>query len=307
MIFTSERFTICVFCILMGSLPMMGGGGLSAAAQEADTVEADTTSAPLYRVETVDGNRYLGTLVSKNEQEIVVDTREAGEVTLRREDVSTLREVDRSRLRDGEYWFENPFPTRHFFAPTAIGLRGGRGYYQNTWVLLNDVNYGITDNVSIGGGAVPLFLFGAPATPVWLLPKVTVSTPREHLHVGAGALAGTVLGEESGGAGVVYGLTTVGGRDKSVTLGVGYGYAGSEWSRTPAVNLSTMLRLGRTTYFVSENYFFPGTEGANGVISAGVRWAPESFAVDFGLFRPVAAEGSFIGAPWLGVTLPFGR
>jgi len=42
-----------------------------------------------------------------------------------------------------------------------------------------------------------------------------------------------------------------------------------------------------------------------------LRWAPENFAVDFGLFRPyVVGEsigGGFIGVPWLGVTLPFGR
>lgn len=297
-----RRRLLCFVLFAVLSIP-----GVGVAPVWAQQPDADTTAAPLYRVETVEGNRYLGTLVSENEREVVVDTRGAGEVTLRREDVATMREVNRSRLRDGEYWFENPFATRHFFAPTAIGLRGGRGYYQNTWVLLNDVNYGVTDNVSVGGGTVPLFLFGASATPVWLLPKVSVSTPRENLHLGAGALVGTIAGEESGGAGIVYGLSTIGSREKNFTIGVGYGYAGSEWSRTPAVNLSTMLRIGRTTYFLSENYFFPGTEGANGVISAGVRWAPEDFAVDFGLFRPVAAEGSFIGAPWLGVTLPFGQ
>jgi len=299
----STRRPHLISLILLAAL-FSAGVGAPVWAQQPDP---DSTAAPLYRVETVDGNRYLGTLVSETEREVVVDTREVGEVTLRREDVATLREVDRSQLRDGAYWFENPFSTRHFFAPTAIGLRGGQGYYQNTWVLFNDVNYGLTDNVSIGGGTVPLFLFGAPVTPVWLLPKVSFTAPRENLHLGMGALVGTVAGEETGGSGVVYGLSTVGSRDRSVTIGVGYGYAGSNWSQTPVVNLSTMLRLGRTTYFLSENYFFPGTEGANGIISAGVRWAPEDFAVDFGLFRPVGAGGPFIAVPWLGVTLPFGR
>ncbi|MCS4195563.1 hypothetical protein GGP46_000378 [Salinibacter ruber] len=38
----------------------------------------------------------------------------------------------------------------------------------------------------------------------------------------------------------------------------------------------------------------------------GVRWAPENFAVDFGLVRPLTAADGVIGLPWLGVTLPFG-
>lgn len=306
--FTSGRRKRIGFFVLLAGLLTMGGRAVPAEAQEADAVAADTTAPPLYRVETVEGNRYIGTLVSESEGEVVLDTRETGEMTFRREEVASMQEIDRSRLRNGAYWFENPFATRHFFAPTAIGLRGGEGYYQNTWVLLNDVNYGLTDNVSVGGGAVPVFLFGASVTPVWLLPKVSVSTPRENLHVGAGALVGTVVGEgESGGAGVVYGVSTIGPKDKNLTVGLGYGYAGSEWSRTPAVNLSGMIRVGRTTYLLTENYFFPGTEGANGIISAGIRWAPEDFAVDFGLFRPTGVESSFIGFPLLGVTLPFGR
>ena len=97
----------------------------------------------------------------------------------------------------------------------------------------------------------------------------------------------------------------MGNRDHNVTVGLGYGYADGGFASRPAINVSGMTRVGQKTYLITENYFFPGVDDAN-LISLGVRWAPENFAVDFGLVRPLTAADGVIGLPWLGVTLPFG-
>ena len=89
-------------------------------------------------------------------------------------------------------------------------------------------------------------------------------------------------------------------------MGLGYGYAGNDWSTRPVLNISGMRRVGRTIYLLAENYVFPGSE-PSGVVSVGIRWAPENFAVDFGLVRPLGVEGGFVGVPWLGVTIPFSQ
>ena len=260
----------------------------------------------MYRVETTDGQVLIGALMNETEQEVVIDARELGEVTIQRENIERLEELSPERFRDGEYWFPNPQSTRYFFAPNAIGIPKGTGYYQNTWVLFNNVNYGVSNNFSIGAGTVPVFLFGAEALPIWLLPKFSVSTPRETLHLAGGAVLGGVLGVgDSEGAGLLYGSATLGGRDHNVTLGLGYGFADGGFTDRPALNISGMTRVGRTTYLISENYVFPGVEDAS-LLSVGVRWAPENFAVDVALVRPLDAEG-IVGIPWLGVTVPFGR
>ena len=260
----------------------------------------------LYRVETTDGNVFIGTLVSEDDEQIVLDTREVGQITIARADIQRMTAIDPDRFRDGEYWFENPQSTRYFFAPNAIGIPKGSGYYQNTWIFLNNVNFGISNNVSIGAGTVPVFLFGVSALPFWLLPKVSISVPNERVHLAAGAALGGILGEENAGAGIVYGVSTVGSRDSNLSVGLGFGYAGSDWSSQPVVTIGGMTRVGRTWYLITENYLFPGGEAA-GVLSGGVRWAPENFAVDFGLVRPLDIEDEFIGVPWLGVTIPFGQ
>ena len=269
-------------------------------AQEPDSLE--TT----YRVETREGTTVVGTLVSETEAEVVLKTKELGTVTIKRADIKRMEEVGADRFQEGEYWFRNPQSTRYLFAPNALGLPKGAGYYQNTWILFNNVNYGVSDHFSMGGGTVPVFLFGAAALPIWFLPKVSVSTPRDNLHLAGGAVIGGVVGAGGDiGLGLVYGSATVGGRDRNATIGLGYGYTDGEFSDTPAINVSGMTRVSRTVYLLTENYFFPAVEDAN-LVSVGVRWAPENFAVDFALFRPLGPDiDGFVALPWLGVTIPF--
>lgn len=257
-----------------------------------------------YRIVTTDGNVFTGTLISEDDEKVVLKTETLGEITIKRENIRKMERLDSSRQRDGSYWFANPQSTRYFFAPNAIGLKKGKGYYQNTWVLFNNINYGISDNVSIGGGIVPLFLFGSVGTPLWFLPKISVPLADNNIHLAAGAMIGGVVGEGSGGGGLLYGATTFGNTDRNLTAGIGYGYAGGDISNTPVLNISGITRVSQTVYLISENYVFPGTD-FNGLISFGARWAPENFAVDFALVRPLEEAGGLIGIPWIGVTIPF--
>ena len=286
---------------------LIGGLALGPPALHAQELDSLDTTEQTYRIETTEGNVLFGTLTSETDTSVVLDTRQVGEVTVERTSIERMTNIGPDRFRNGEYWFPNPQSTRYFFAPNAIGIPKGQGYYQNTWILFNNVNYGVSDRFSIGAGTVPIFLFGAPAVPFWVLPKISLSSPQDNLHLAGGAMLGGVAGGGGGvGAGLLYGSATVGNRDHNATLGLGYGYAGDEIADTPAINVSGMTRIGRTTYLISENYFFPGTDGG-GVISFGVRWAPENFAVDFGLFRPLGDTDDFIAFPWLGVTIPFGE
>lgn len=291
--------TLGIALLLFGCLPLFLSGSLYA--QERASEET------VYRVETAQGEVVIGILVSETEQELTFNTEQLGQVTLKRANIRRMEEIDPENFRDGEYWHRNPQSTRYLFAPNAIGLPQGEGYYQNTWILLNNLNYGISNHFSIGAGTVPVFLFGANTFPVWILPKLSVSSPQDNLHFAGGAVFGGVLGSGEGSVGLVYGSSTIGSRDHNATLGVGYGYTGETFSDVPAINISGMTRIGRTTYLISENYIFPAVDEAN-LVSLGIRWAPENFAADFALVRPLSVEmGSFIAVPWLGVTIPFGQ
>ncbi|MEX0770620.1 MAG: hypothetical protein WD035_07800 [Balneolaceae bacterium] len=262
----------------------------------------------MIRIETLDGNIMIGTLLSESDDQLVMEVEGIGEITVQKSNIRRIDWIDPSRIRNGEYWFDNPQGTRYFFAPNAIGLRKGHGYYQNTWVFFNNVNYGVTNNFSIGGGLVPGFLLGGglSATPVWILPKLSIPIAYDKVHLAAGAMIGGTLGSDGGGGGLLYGSGTFGSSDNNVTVGLGYGFAGGELSDTPLVNISGMYRVKRTVYLLTEIYFLPGIE-ESGFALFGGRWAPERFAVDFGILSPLSVNADIIGLPWLGVTIPFGR
>jgi hypothetical protein len=276
----------------------------------------------IYRVITVGGDIFIGTLVQEDDEHIVLHIENVGELTMQRVNIRQMTQIDPSRIRDGEYWFVNPQPTRYYFAPNAFGLRDGNGYYQNTLLFFNNVNYGISDRFSIGGGLAPLFLLGASETPLWVLPKISVPLANDKVHLAAGAMLGGLLGTrgdaESRFLGLVYGLGTIGTYDNNLSLGAGFGYQGREFSSKPVINFSGMTRTGVRFYLITENYLFwteqsefrNGTfvtrDELTGVVSLGIRWAPENFAVDFYLARPLEETGEFIAFPLLGVTIPFG-
>jgi len=270
------------------------------------TSAAHAQQSDLYRIETTDGNTFIGQLIAETDESITILTESAGEITISRNNIRKMTLLENDRMREDGFWHDNPQSTRYLFAPNAIGLRKGEGYYQNTWILFNNVNYGITNNFSIGAGTVPLFLFGSSSTPFWIMPKLSIPVASDLVHLSAGALIGGVIGEDDGSGGLLYGTGTVGDTNKNLTLGLGYAYGGGEISSTPVVNISGMYRTGQSIYFISENYFIPDTD-AGGLVSFGVRWAPENFAVDFALIRPLEDFGSFVGLPWLGLTIPFGR
>lgn len=226
---------------------------------------------------------------------------------MNRADIRSIQEVDPQRVKNGVYWHGNPNATRYLFAPNAIGLSRGSGYYQNTWVFFNNVNYGITDRFSVGGGIIPIFLLGISETPVWLLPKFSQPVT-ESFRVGAGAMLGGVVGSDFSGVGISYAMATYGNEDHNLTAALGWGYQDTEFVSRPIVNISYMRRISRNWYLLSENHFIPSPdESYASLVSLGMRWAPETFSVDFALARPgEAGGGRLIGIPWLGVTIPFG-
>ncbi len=262
----------------------------------------------VYEVRTFDGTRIIGTLVREEEDSITLDVKGVGEITIRRNNIASITKLESAQFRDGRYWYPNPNATRHLFAPNALSIGNGSGYYQNTWIFFNNFNYGITDRFSMGAGFIPIFLFGVSSLPIWVLPKYSLPLGTDKLHVSAGGMLGGVIGEGSTGVGLVYGNATYGGRDNNVTLGIGFGYQGNDgFSDIPVINIAGMRRISQKYYVITENYFISVDDEFETLGSIGIRYAPETFSIDFAILHPFGVGGGFIGIPWLGVTIPFSR
>lgn len=262
-------------------------------------------------IETTDGNTYTGSLEVIEEGKIYELTTRIGVLKIKKTDIKNMKKVESSRIRNGDYWPDNPHSSRYFFAPSGYGLRKGEGYYSNAWIFFNQLSYGFTNYFTVGVGIVPTFLFGVrEVMPYWITPKFNFDLKNHNGAIGFGTIYFNALGSESSnnGFGLLYGSGTIGTREKQLTLGVGLGYANGEFSTIPAFTASGLVRTGKKWALITENYFI-FSEGEGFVLgSFGARYMAKRLAIDFGGFLPLSAEvGTTIVLPWLGINVPFGK
>jgi hypothetical protein len=258
-----------------------------------------------YTVETVGGTQFNGILRAASEEALTFETRELGTVTVPRFSLRQLTSQTPEQARRGFNYVGNS--THMFLAPTARNLHQGEGEAQVINVFLGEVNYGLTDNISLGLLLPVIPLVGIPA--VVVTPKFSVPL-NDKLRVGAGALYGFTTGldgtsVESGGVG--YGLATYGTADTNFTLGLGYGAVGGNVGSTPVGILGANVRLSRLFTFVNETYLvnFDSSGGFGGL--AGLRYATPRFSGSLGALYFTSRYDSGIYPAYLDVAFRFGK
>ncbi len=263
-----------------------------------------------WMIETTDGNEFVGQIVLEDSTGLILLTDDFGEINIALSLIKMKREIKASSIIEGEHWFANPHSTRYFYGPNGYGLNKGEAYYQNTWIMFNQLSYGITDFFSMGVGMMPLFLFAGSSTPVWITPKLSVPVVKDKFNIGGGVMYAHILGD-GGSFGISYATFSIGNRDNNLSFGMGQSFTESGFSDRPTFMLSGMKRVGRKTYLLTENYYLsmgidPGW--SFGILSIGARSVQKRLAIDYGLIIPVGKEiEMFFAIPWLGITIPFGN
>ena len=275
-------------------------------------------STKYVQIELKDGTTLKGKITAQQKDEISLQTPNLGIVQVSIATIDNIKEVENA------IGFDNPHSTRYYWAPSAFNLKKGEGYYQNAYLLLNSVNYGITDNFSMGAGFIfnPTFkdwqiLFFTPKFSFQAAPKI---------RVGGGAIvvaaftkgtffnskgSTTSKGYEPITGGILYGNTTLGSKNNNATLGLGWGFGNKEISSTPVVNLNFMKSIARKISFISENWLVTQADNNDfetmGVGSAGVRLFGDRLAVDLALIVPFSTNGDFnlIAIPFVGFVYKF--
>ena len=231
-----------------------------------------------------DGSTFMGRIIEIGEEEIKFETKH-GIMTISIFEITEVKLVSDDQLKDGKYWFPNPNCSRLFFAPTGRMLKQGEGYFADYFIFFPTVTFGITDNFTLGGGFSILPGADLDEQILLLTPKVGIKTSIK-MDLAIGALI--VKLPESTSAGILYGVSTFGSLDKSVTFGLGYGYFEDELADKPVIVAGGEYRTSRNISLVTENWLVP--EKDTPILSFGLRFFGEKLSADFALIFPLEDE-----------------
>lgn len=242
-------------------------------------------------IKTIEGETYTGEVVYIDSSNTVLKTKSVEFNILN----SSIKKIEIYNYT-GKYRYPNFNDTRYFFGASAIPIKKGGGYYQNLLLSSNFVNYGISDNISIGGGVELISLFnGTPL--LFLTPKVGFQVANK-THLGAGLLMGVIPNE--GAFFLPYGVSTFGSSDSNFTIGGGPAYFGSDIGG--AIMFSGMTRVNNSIILLSENYVLLGQESSTYLGIQGIRLLSRKNSFDFGL---IIIPGAGIPIPFIGYVRSF--
>lgn len=331
----SFRSTSFYKALLLTGILVIGFFNLANAQDDStkETTEKSEKNSPIVEIKLLDGTSIIGELIHEDDEKLTIDNVGLGEVEILKSKIDSYQILPEDSLKDGIYWHTSVNSSRSLFTPTGYGLKKGEGYYQNFMLLINQVSYGITDNFSIGLGFEVVSLItglnqigdsdAEMTLPAFMLtPKFSIPIKEDKWNVGVGGLLLHIPYADFN-LGVIYGVSTWGGRDHNITLGAGFSamkvddFDGDDnssssvrFSKRPAITVAGTTRLSKRFAMVSENWFFSDNNNNYGSLNTlGVRYLGDRVSIDLSLMAAGAAgEGFFISpVPLVGLTIPFGK
>ena len=256
----------------------------------------DSTQVQIISID--DGSTFMGRIIEIGEEEIKFETKH-GIMTISVFEISEVKLVSDDQLKEGKYWFPNPNSSRLFFAPTGRMLKQGEGYFADYFIFFPTLTFGITDNITLGGGFSIVPGLGLDEQILLFTPKVGIKTSKK-IDLALGALV-VKLPIDAPSLGILYGVGTYGSLDNSITVGLGYGYFDNKLTDKPIIVLGGETRTSRSISLVTENWLVPGKETP--ILSFGLRFFGEKLSTDFALVFPL--EDDVIIFPYIDFVYKF--
>ena len=201
----------------------------------------------------------------------------------------------------------DPNYSRLLFAPTARPLARGEGTFSDYELVFPGVAFGLTDNVSIAGGVSVIPGLGLREQVYYVAPKIGWNIG-DKAAVAIGGFAATIGDEHRDSLGIGYLMGTFGGRDRSVSVGLGALRATGAASTTPLLMLGGNVTVSRHVALVGETWLAldEGFGAAEQPIGVGVRFFGERLSADVGVVVIGALLDEGFPAPWASVSYHFG-
>ena len=249
-----------------------------------------------------DGTTLVGQIEKEQGGKITFRTSGGVGIELLASDVSGIERAPQE-ADGGLYQYHDPNYTRLFFAPTARTLKGGTGYFADYYIFFPSLAYGATDRLTLYGAMSIIPGLGLSEQLFFFAPKLGI-VQEESFALAAGFMA-IDIPESDIIPGIVYGVSTWGTKDSSLTAGAGWGWVRDEgdweYMDRPMIMVGGEHRVASSMKLLTENWWVPIDEAKkHPILSFGVRFFGEHLAADIGFFHVVGSgmEG-FPFIPWV--------
>ena len=173
-----------------------------------------------YIFEFRDGTTIIGTYLYNKEGNIWIKDLLNDLVYLPKVMVAQVHEANENNIVNGEYWFPNLHETRYFFSPSAFGLEKGEGYFGHSYFFLWQMQYGISEDFSIGFGTS---FAGFPTTlNVKYVHEIQKNLNTAFGYFWVGDLFNFIGDDQSSLINLPYTVLTTGNKENNLSIGFGY-------------------------------------------------------------------------------------
>jgi len=252
-----------------------------------------------YSFEIKDGSNRSGRLDSLNAVYYYINNPSIGVDRISIKSVSKVKAIKLNK--DG--YFSNPHYSRYFFGPSAIPHPKGEVYWNNIWLEYNTIQYGVTDNFSVGmGGLLFTSLSGYPT----LLPNAKYSFKlNEKSHIAVGGLMLVInTSSKTSSASLPFVVYTYGDSEANISFGGGWAHEKtSGWSNRPTGYIAGIKRVARNWVVQGEAYLLNNST-ANTILLTTLRNIKPTSSWDFGAMI-LNFDGERNAVPIIGYTIKF--
>jgi len=275
---------------MMTILLMAAVSGIIRAQETSTAIESQP--GKIFVVIKNDGTEFIGTIITQDEREVIMDTEKIGRVAIPRHEIREIREADTDDLSQGEYLGSKIFSSRHFLTLNALPLERGE-HYAAVNLYGPEAYFTLADNFTLGG------ITSWVGVPIVASLKYTFHV-NQNLHFGLGLYGGTLSWASiKSVGGLAYGSVTIGNFKNNLTLSGGYAgvtdgedFSGSE----PLLSIGGMVKLGKSVSLVGDSFIYAGPNPV-ALVMPGLRFSrQEGRAFQFGL-AGIVFEGEAIPFP----------
>ena len=215
---------------------------------------AQTVKAKTYQITTSDGNEFFGTIISQDAKEVLIETKEIGQVSIPKYQITEIKEVEPGK----ENGTGQRFSTRYFITTNGLPIKKGENYI--IWNLYGpDIQFGVTDHLGVG---VMTSWIGIP-----IIGNVKYSfNLGKNTNMAIGTLIGTgSWANPNFGIAVPFAAITFGNSKNNINFSGGYGavWTESENNGRALLSVAGMTSLGKKVSLVFDSFIIPGTSNTN--------------------------------------------